>query len=62
MVATLSKVYYVSAYVREERENAESQGQGTVLEGDVCKIAKRKGQEAAEIKDIYPATEDECCH
>lgn len=39
--------------------NVESQGQR-----DVCKIAKGKGQEAAEIKrkNIYTATEDEHCH
>lgn len=44
--------------------NAESQGQRTALQKDVCKIAKRKGQEAAEIKDIYVETdwEDEHCH
>lgn len=37
--------------------NAESQGQRTVLQKDVCKIAKRKGQEAAEINDIYIETD-----
>ena len=41
--------------------NAESQGQRTALKRDVCKITKRKGQETAEIKDIYTATEDEHC-
>lgn len=37
--------------------NAESQGQKTVLQRDICKIAKGKGQEAAEIKDIYIETD-----